>query len=68
MARFVNFVVCVLFACGFAYLGKAAWLMAGAFVDVPAPLTPALWIAAAFLWFMSLSYVVAAFSTPFRKA
>jgi hypothetical protein len=68
MGKFVTFIQCVFLACGFAILGKAAWQMADAFMEVPAPITPALWIAAAFLWFLSISYAGAAIAAPFRKA
>ena len=68
MGKFITFIQCAFLACGMAILGKVCWQLADAFVDVNAPVTPALWIASAFLWFCSVSYAAAAIAAPFRKA
>jgi TRAP-type C4-dicarboxylate transport system permease small subunit len=68
MSKLVDFAVNALCALGSALLCVAAWGTAEAFMEVPAPVTPLMWICAALFAFCTGVYGMAALVAPFRKA
>lgn len=64
----VKFLSNVALAAGFGLFSSAAWKMGDIYMDVPAPITPVMWLCGLFLGFCSLVYVIEAILTPFRKA
>lgn len=68
MTKAIEFGISLAAAVVFAALGASAWHLAGVYVEIPAPITPALWLGSAFFWFCAAAYAGTALSVPFRKA
>ncbi len=68
MNKAIQFLANAAVAVAFAALGAVAWHLANVYMEIPAPITPLLWICGAFFWFFAVAYVGAALFVPFRKA
>ncbi len=67
MSKAIKFSINATLAALFGLFSAAAWKMADIYMEVPAPVTPVMWLAGTFLGFCCLVYVIETLLTPFRK-
>ena len=51
----------------FTLLALAAWEMSEVYMEVPAPITPLMWLCSAFFWFCTIAYGGSTVFALFRR-